>query len=53
MTRAEEAALLAYDTSTPAAIRIAYRDGYEQAEKDLINRIVDNYAMYANWYRED
>lgn len=39
MTRAEEAALLAYDTNTPAAIRIAYRDGYEQAEKDLINRI--------------
>lgn len=35
MTRAEAAALLAYDTSTPAAIRIAYRDGYEQAEKHL------------------
>ena len=39
MTRAEAAALSAYDTNTPAAIRIAYRDGYEQAEKDLINRI--------------
>ena len=39
MTKAEAAALLAYDTNTPAAIRIAYRDGYEQAEKDLINRI--------------
>lgn len=40
MTRAEEAALLAYDTNTPAAIRIAYRDGYEQAEKDTIERAV-------------
>lgn len=35
MSRAEERALEAYDTNTPAPIRIAYRDGYEQAEKDL------------------
>ena len=31
----EQRALEAYDTNTPAPIRIAYRDGYEQAEKDL------------------
>ena len=35
MSKAEERALDAYDTNTPAPIRIAYRDGYEQAEKDL------------------
>lgn len=35
MSKAEERALEAYDTNTPAPIRIAYRDGYEQAEKDL------------------
>lgn len=33
--RAEEAALRVYDTNVPASIRIAYRDGYEAAEKDL------------------
>ena len=35
MSKAEEKALEAYDTNIPAQIRIAYRDGYEQAEKDL------------------
>lgn len=35
MTKAEQRALEAYDTDTPAPIRIAFRDGYEQAEKDL------------------
>ena len=34
--RAEQRALSAYDTNTPAPIRIAYRDGYEQAEEDVI-----------------
>ena len=36
MSKAEERALEAYDTNTPAPIRIAYRDGYEQAEKDIL-----------------
>lgn len=36
MTKAEERALEAYDTNTPAPIRIAYRDGYEHAEKDIL-----------------
>lgn len=35
MTKAEQRALEAYDTDTPAPIRFAFRDGYEQAEKDL------------------
>lgn len=39
MTKAEERALEAYDTNTPAPIRIAYRDGYEQAENDIISII--------------
>lgn len=41
MTKAEERALEAYDTNTPAPIRIAYRDGYEQAEKDIMERAVE------------
>lgn len=28
------------------------KDTDEKLQKDLINRIVDNYAMYADWYRE-
>ena len=36
MSKAEERALSAYDTNTPAPIRIAYRDGYEQSERDTI-----------------
>ena len=36
MTRAEQRALEAYDTDTPAPIRFAFRDGYEQAEKDIL-----------------
>lgn len=36
MSKAEEAALKAYHTNIPAAIRIAYRDGYEQAENYII-----------------
>ena len=39
MTKAEQRALDAYDTNTPAPIRIAYRDGYEQAENDIISII--------------
>ena len=39
MSRAEERALEAYDTNTPAPIRIAYRDGYKQAEKDILSII--------------
>lgn len=39
MSKAEERALEAYDTNIPAPIRIAYRDGYEQAEKDIIEMI--------------
>ena len=39
MTKAEERALEAYDTNTPAQIRIAFRDGYEQAEKDILSAI--------------
>ena len=39
MTRAEQRALEAYDTDTPAPIRFAFRDGYEQAEKDIIEMI--------------
>jgi hypothetical protein len=39
MSKAEERALEAYDTNTPAPIRIAYRDGYEQAEEDILVRI--------------
>ena len=39
MSKAEERALEAYDTNTPAPIRIAYRDGYEQAEKDILSII--------------
>ena len=27
------------------------KDTDERLQKDLINRIVDNYAMYADWYR--
>ena len=36
MTNAEQRALEAYDTDTPAPIRFAFRDGYEQAEKDIL-----------------
>lgn len=36
MTRAEQRALEAFDTDTPAPIRVAFRDGYEQAEKDIL-----------------
>ena len=36
MRRAEERALEAYDTDTPAPIRFAFRDGYEQAENDIL-----------------
>lgn len=36
MTKAEQRALEAYDTDTPAPIRFAFRDGYEQAEKDIL-----------------
>lgn len=39
MSKAEERALEAYDTNTPAPIRIAYRDGYEQAEKNILSII--------------
>ena len=39
ISKAEERALEAYDTNTPAPIRIAYRDGYEQAEKDILSLI--------------
>lgn len=39
MNKAEERALEAYDTNTPAPIRIAFRDGYEQAEKDILSTI--------------
>lgn len=39
MSKAEKRALEAYDTNTPAPIRIAYRDGYEQAEKDILSII--------------
>lgn len=41
MTKAEKRALEAYDTDTPAPIRFAFRDGYEQAEKDIITTIKD------------
>lgn len=37
--RAEQRALSAYDTNTPAPIRIAYRDGYEQAENEILSLI--------------
>lgn len=39
--RAEQRALEAYDTNIPAPIRIAYRDGYEQAEKDMMGQAVE------------
>lgn len=41
MTKAEKRALEAYDTDTPAPIRFAFRDGYEQAEKDTVERVCE------------
>ncbi len=55
ISKAEEAALKAYDTNTPAPIRIAYRDGYEQAEKDLALtaddiKTIEQIIATSDWY---
>ena len=53
--KAEERALEAFDTNTPAPIRIAYRDGYEQAEKDLALtwediKTIEQIIATSDWY---
>ena len=50
MSKAEERALEAYDTNTPAQIRIAYRDGYKQADKDLALTIQDLELLHTFLY---
>ena len=39
MTRAEEAANIAFDDEWPKSLRLAFQEGYEQAEKDIIGII--------------
>ena len=36
MTKAEEKARIAFDDEWPDSLRLAYIEGYEQAEKDII-----------------
>ena len=42
--RAEEAALKVYDEEWQESLRLAFQEGYEQAEKDLREEVVPNKA---------